>query len=118
MLHKTLNYLIESVLPRTDVPFAEVYNFIRDRTRAIRQDLTIQVTYLRLCFSKGLGDRPSGGYRPDRSGHYRKDRSLPYRRACHFRACVCVRVYACLIGWILCRNIYSARRGPRTSTGS
>lgn len=37
VLKKTLDYLINEILDRTDYPFHEVHNFIRDRTRSIRQ---------------------------------------------------------------------------------
>jgi hypothetical protein len=34
-----------SILDRTDRPFLEVHNYIRDRARSIRQDFTIQVLF-------------------------------------------------------------------------
>jgi hypothetical protein len=38
ILQKTWDYLLDSILERTDVPFYVVHNFLWDRTRAIRQD--------------------------------------------------------------------------------
>lgn len=37
-----MNYLLDMIVDRTDYPFYEVHNFIRDRTRGIRQDFTYQ----------------------------------------------------------------------------
>lgn len=42
MLNQTMDYLITRILDRSDVPFYEVHNFIRDRSRSIRQDITYQ----------------------------------------------------------------------------
>ena len=42
VLKRTMDYLVGEILPRTDVPFEEVYNFIRDRGRALRKDFKIQ----------------------------------------------------------------------------
>ncbi|GJQ10008.1 hypothetical protein GpartN1_g1799.t1 [Galdieria partita] len=42
ILEKTMEYLIENIVDRTDCSFAEVHNFVRDRTRSIRQDFTFQ----------------------------------------------------------------------------
>ncbi|XP_069501188.1 SAC3 domain-containing protein 1 isoform X2 [Ambystoma mexicanum] len=38
----TVQYLIDDVLPRPDAPWVLVYNFLFDRLRAVRQDMTIQ----------------------------------------------------------------------------
>jgi hypothetical protein len=37
-----MKYLINELLVRKDYPFAEIHKFVRDRTRAIRQDFTLQ----------------------------------------------------------------------------
>jgi hypothetical protein len=37
-----MDYLMNDLLIRTDVPFTEIHKFIRDRTRAVRQDFTLQ----------------------------------------------------------------------------
>ena len=37
-----MDYLLYNILPRNDVDFADVHNFIRDRMRSIRQDFTLQ----------------------------------------------------------------------------
>eukprot|EP01080_Neovahlkampfia_damariscottae_P005386 gene5386-9193_t len=42
VLHTTLDYLVSKVLDRSDFPFPEIYNFVRDRCRAIIKDLTYQ----------------------------------------------------------------------------
>jgi hypothetical protein len=42
VLSDVMDYLIEEVMTRTDVSYREIYHFVRDRTRAIRQDLIFQ----------------------------------------------------------------------------
>ncbi|XP_078578006.1 SAC3 domain-containing protein 1-like isoform X2 [Branchiostoma floridae x Branchiostoma japonicum] len=42
VLMGTVDYLINRILPRDDVHFTEVYNFISDRLRAVRQDMVVQ----------------------------------------------------------------------------
>ncbi|CAL8109588.1 unnamed protein product [Orchesella dallaii] len=42
VLMKTVAYLCKEVLIRTDQPFIEVYDFVFDRLRAVRQDMVIQ----------------------------------------------------------------------------
>jgi hypothetical protein len=42
VLKHTMDYLIDSILHRRDHGIIEVYNFIRDRSRSIRQDFTYQ----------------------------------------------------------------------------
>lgn len=42
VLVKTMNYLIEEIVDRTDHSWTAVYHFVFDRIRAIRQDLVIQ----------------------------------------------------------------------------
>ncbi|KXJ22547.1 Germinal-center associated nuclear protein [Exaiptasia diaphana] len=42
VLVKTMNYLIDEIVDRTDHPWSTVYHFVFDRIRAIRQDLVIQ----------------------------------------------------------------------------
>ena len=42
VLQRTLNYLLGDILSRTDRPFSDVFAFVRDRTRAIHKDLTLQ----------------------------------------------------------------------------
>lgn len=41
--------MVDNVLDRNDVPYHEVYNFMRDRTRSIRQDFTYQHLNDELC---------------------------------------------------------------------
>lgn len=43
VLHATTNHLMQNVLPTTTRPFWETFAFIRDRLRAISQELTVQV---------------------------------------------------------------------------
>jgi len=43
VLKKTTDYLLRTVLENTTRPFYEVHGFIRDRTRAMMQDITCQV---------------------------------------------------------------------------
>jgi len=43
-LIKTLHHLVHDILPREDRPFTDVHHFMWDRTRAIRQDITHQVS--------------------------------------------------------------------------
>ncbi|KFM60656.1 MCM3-associated protein, partial [Stegodyphus mimosarum] len=42
VLLKTMNYLINKIIPITDVPWNVVYDFVNDRVQGIRQDITIQ----------------------------------------------------------------------------
>ncbi|CAH1252340.1 SAC3D1 [Branchiostoma lanceolatum] len=42
VLLDTVDYLVNRILPRDDVRFAEVYNFVSDRLRAVRQDMVVQ----------------------------------------------------------------------------
>ncbi|XP_026329028.1 SAC3 domain-containing protein 1-like, partial [Hyposmocoma kahamanoa] len=42
VLKDTVDYLLLEVAKRTDVPTSIVYDFIDDRLRAVRQDITIQ----------------------------------------------------------------------------
>eukprot|EP00871_Galdieria_phlegrea_P004457 jgi/Galph1/5011/GphlegSOOS_G3601.1 len=42
ILERTMEYIIDSIVDREDFPFWEVHNFVRDRTRSIRQDFTFQ----------------------------------------------------------------------------
>ncbi|RKP19055.1 hypothetical protein ROZALSC1DRAFT_29311, partial [Rozella allomycis CSF55] len=42
VLLETMDYLVKDVLDRKDISFSAVHNFIRDRTRSIRQDFTLQ----------------------------------------------------------------------------
>jgi len=44
-----MEYLIASIVDNTDHPFSEVHNFVRDRTRSIRQDFTYQGVRNDLC---------------------------------------------------------------------
>uniref|UniRef100_A0A8C4Q7N5 SAC3/GANP/THP3 conserved domain-containing protein n=1 Tax=Eptatretus burgeri TaxID=7764 RepID=A0A8C4Q7N5_EPTBU len=41
-LMRTVDYLLDEVVSRTDASFPEVYDFVSDRLRAVRQDLVIQ----------------------------------------------------------------------------
>ncbi|GIY01796.1 germinal-center associated nuclear protein [Caerostris darwini] len=42
VLLKTMNYLINEIIPRNDLPWVTVYDFVNDRIQAIRQDMTVQ----------------------------------------------------------------------------
>lgn len=42
VLDKTVSYLIAEVVPKSDVPWNVVYDFVFDRLRAVRQELVIQ----------------------------------------------------------------------------
>ena len=44
-LAKTVSYLLTSVMRSQEFSFFDKYNFIFDRLRSVRQELTIQVTY-------------------------------------------------------------------------
>ncbi len=44
-----MDYLIDSILDASQHDFSEVYNFVRDRARAIVQDLTVQDLRDELC---------------------------------------------------------------------
>ncbi|CAH2990945.1 unnamed protein product [Chilo suppressalis] len=48
-LKETLEYLLFEVLKRRDVPTVVLYDFINDRLRAIRQDMTIQRLLSKQC---------------------------------------------------------------------
>lgn len=37
-----MDFIINNILDRKDQPFSEIYNFLTDRTRSIRQDFTYQ----------------------------------------------------------------------------
>lgn len=41
-LRRTLFYLLHDILDNKQYPFTDIHSFIRDRTRSIRQDLTLQ----------------------------------------------------------------------------
>ncbi|XP_055938803.1 germinal-center associated nuclear protein-like [Argiope bruennichi] len=43
VLLKTIDYLVEKIVPRTDLPWVAIYDFVNDRIQAIRQDMTIQM---------------------------------------------------------------------------
>lgn len=43
VLVKTINHLMQNILPCEDRPYWEVFSFIRDRARAISQELNVQV---------------------------------------------------------------------------
>jgi hypothetical protein len=49
VLRQTMEYLLQHIVDREDVPFHEVYAFLRDRTRSIRQDFTYQGIYDTNC---------------------------------------------------------------------
>jgi hypothetical protein len=49
VLRQTLEYLLQAIVDREDVPFHEIYAFLRDRTRSIRQDFTYQGIYDAHC---------------------------------------------------------------------
>jgi len=42
VLLQVVNYLMNRILPRTDVSFNMVYDYVFDRLRAVRQDMSIQ----------------------------------------------------------------------------
>jgi SAC3/GANP family len=42
VLKKTMDYLVYNILQRSDQEFLEIYNFVRDRGRALRKDFKIQ----------------------------------------------------------------------------
>nr|XP_033809838.1 SAC3 domain-containing protein 1 [Geotrypetes seraphini] len=42
VLLKTVWYLVEEVVPRTDASWGEIYTFVSDRLRAVRQDMIVQ----------------------------------------------------------------------------
>lgn len=42
VLKRTMSYLIDVIVDREDQPYTEVYSFLRDRTRSIRQDMIFQ----------------------------------------------------------------------------
>ena len=44
-LAKTVSYLLTSVMRSQEFSFFDKYNFIFDRLRSVRQELTIQVTH-------------------------------------------------------------------------
>lgn len=43
ILLRTVTYLVKYILPRTDVPWNVVYDFVNDRIQSVRQDMTLQV---------------------------------------------------------------------------
>lgn len=45
VLHRVMEYLCLEIMDRTDHPFHDVYAFVRDRTRAIRQEISIQKVF-------------------------------------------------------------------------
>ena len=49
-LVRTTKYLVNEVYNRYDVEFIQIYEYLFDRLRAIRQDLIIQVSYLLFSF--------------------------------------------------------------------
>ncbi|VVC96652.1 unnamed protein product [Leptidea sinapis] len=49
ILKKTMHHLLHVVSKRTDVTTTTLYNFIDDRLRAVRQDMTIQRLPLQQC---------------------------------------------------------------------
>ncbi|XP_006006189.1 SAC3 domain-containing protein 1 [Latimeria chalumnae] len=49
ILLQTVHYLIEEVVSRTDAPWIEIYDFVFDRLRSVRQDLIIQRVRGKLC---------------------------------------------------------------------
>ncbi|XP_043577444.1 SAC3 domain-containing protein 1-like [Chiloscyllium plagiosum] len=42
VLLKTVHYLIDEIVPRHEEPWVEVYDYVFDRLRSVRQDMTIQ----------------------------------------------------------------------------
>lgn len=42
VLRKTVNYLLNSVVSNSELPWFEIYNFVFDRLRSVRQDMVIQ----------------------------------------------------------------------------
>jgi len=42
VLLKTVHYLIDQIVPRHQEPWAEIYDYVFDRLRSVRQDMTIQ----------------------------------------------------------------------------
>ena len=42
ILARTMNYLIQEICSKDDLPWHEIYAFVFDRSRAVRQDLVIQ----------------------------------------------------------------------------
>ncbi|XP_029469298.1 SAC3 domain-containing protein 1 [Rhinatrema bivittatum] len=42
VLLKTVRYLMEEVVPRTDASWRELYTFVSDRLRSVRQDMIVQ----------------------------------------------------------------------------
>ncbi|GFS46894.1 germinal-center associated nuclear protein [Nephila pilipes] len=42
ILLKTMNYLVNEIIPRNEIPWVVVYDFVNDRIQAIRQDITVQ----------------------------------------------------------------------------
>ncbi|XP_078518242.1 SAC3 domain-containing protein 1 [Lissotriton helveticus] len=66
VLLQTVQYLVDDVLPRSDVPWSQVYSFVFDRLRAVRQDMTIQRVGGEVCVAileKCLGFLLCAGYR-------------------------------------------------------
>jgi hypothetical protein len=42
VLLKTIDYLFNNIVPRSEVPWCRVYDFVFDRLRAVQQDMVIQ----------------------------------------------------------------------------
>lgn len=51
VLLQTVRYLVEEIVPKAGYPWVEVYNFVFDRLRSIKQDMTIQQVRGRPCVS-------------------------------------------------------------------
>ncbi|XP_018563907.1 SAC3 domain-containing protein 1-like [Anoplophora glabripennis] len=51
ILLKTLNYLLDDIISRKDLPWTVIYDFVMDRLRSIRQDLVIQNSSKAYCIS-------------------------------------------------------------------
>uniref|UniRef100_A0A7S2ZHY5 RRM domain-containing protein n=2 Tax=Rhodosorus marinus TaxID=101924 RepID=A0A7S2ZHY5_9RHOD len=49
VLKQVMEYLLTKIVDRDDVSFVEIHNFLRDRTRSIRQDFTYQGIRDALC---------------------------------------------------------------------
>ncbi|XP_030074540.1 SAC3 domain-containing protein 1 [Microcaecilia unicolor] len=49
VLLKTVQYLVEEVVPRTDASWGEIYTFVSDRLRAVRQDMIVQRVQGKTC---------------------------------------------------------------------
>lgn len=49
VLSQTVVYLVDRIVPRQDVPWAEVYSYVFDRLRSVRQDMTVQRVGGKVC---------------------------------------------------------------------